>query len=165
MKAILLHIVFGFFSVISLAYIEKIREESKIISKESSIATNVSMKVYGEGGREWELMGEELLSFGQEIKMKRVRIRSESGYVIKAEDLTFRKDRNTAFLSGSVEIRGEALFVKTERAFADLNKSIVRGDREVKVWKGRNYIEGVGFTANLRPLKVIISGAKAKHEM
>ena len=165
MKAFLFHIIFAVFSVISLAYIEKIKKESRIITKESSIATNVSLKVYGEGGREWELRGEELISFGQEIKMKRVLIRSEGGYVIKAEDLTFRKDKNTALLTGSVEIRGEALFVKTERAFADLNRSVVRGNREVKVWKERNYIEGKGFTAYLNPLKVIISGAKAKHEM
>ncbi len=165
MKFLIFHILFAFFSIASLAYIEKVRSESKIITKERSIAVNVSLKVYGKGGREWDLQGEELLSMGPEIRLKRVTIRSEGGYVITATSVSFRKDKNTAELTGEVEIRGEALFVKTAYAFADFNRSLIKSDREVKVWKETNYIEGRGFTALLSPLKVIITEAKAKHEI
>jgi hypothetical protein len=164
MKHLFFHFLFLIFSLGSLAYIEKIRNESSIITKEKSIAKNVMLKVYGEGGREWDLIGEELISLGKEIKLREVTIRS-GGYVIRSSRILFKKDRNTAELKGNVEIRGEALFVKTSYAFADFNRNLIRGNEPVQVWKQRNYIEGKGFTAFLNPLRVIIKEANAKHEM
>ena len=165
MKFLLLHIAFVLFSIASLAYIEKLSKEVKVFVREKSIAQEISIKVFGEGGEEWKLEGRELVSFGEEVHLLGVLLRSSSGYVVRADSITFFRNSNRGELKGGVEIRGEALFVKTERAFIDFNRNILYGNGEVMVWKGRNFVKGKGFRAYLNPLRVIIGKVKTKHEV
>ncbi len=165
MKSFLLHAVFLVLSVISLAYLEKLSRESKVFVREKSIAQGISIKVFGEGGEEWRVEGRELVSFGDEIHLLGVLLRSASGYVVKADSITLFRDKKMGELKGGVEIRGEALFVKTDRATVDFDRSLLWGEGEVMVWRGRNFIEGKGFRAYLRPLRVIIGEVKTRHEV
>jgi len=68
-------------------------------------------------------------------------------------------------LRGDVEIRGTALFVKTDSAVVDFNRNLLYGRGEVQVWRSTNYIEGKSFRAYLKPLRVIIEGVRTKHEL
>ncbi len=165
MRFLYLHLIFVILSLSALAYVEKLRKESKVFVQEKSIAKEVSIKVFGEGGEEWKVSGEELVSFGKELILLKVSLRSVSGYEIRADTITFLRDKNRGVLKGGVEIRGEALFVKTEEAFMDFNRNLLYGKEEVKVWRGTNYIEGIGFRAYLKPLRVIISKVRTKHEI
>jgi len=158
-------VAFILLSVLSLAYIDKLRKESNVFVQEKSIAQDISIRVFGKGGEEWMVEGEELISFGKELILLNVYLKSVSGYVVKANSIIFRRDKNTGTLKGEVEIRGEAFFVKTEKAVVDFNKNLIYGDGNVKVWKGRNYIEGTGFKAYLKPLRVIIGRVRTKHEI
>ncbi len=165
MKFLFLHAAFVLLSVVSLAYIEKLSREAKVFIREKSIAQEVSIKVFGEGGEEWKVEGRELVSLGKEIHLLGVLLRSASGYVVKADSITFFRNKNKGELKGGVEIRGEALFVKTDRAFIDFNRNLLYGDGKVMVWRGRNFVEGKGFKAYLNPLRVIIGRVKTKHEV
>ena len=165
MRFLLLHLAFILLSVGSLAYIEKLSREAKVFVREKSIARDISIKVFGEGGEEWKVEGRELVSFGREIHLLGVFLRSASGYVVKADSITLFRDRNKGELKGDVEIRGEALFVKTERAMIDFNRNLLWGYGKVMVWRESNFIEGKGFKAYLKPLKVIIGDVKTKHEV
>ena len=165
MRSLLLHLIFVLLSVGSLAYIGKLSREAKLVVEEKSIARDIRIKVFGEGGEEWKVEGRELVSFGKEIHLLGVLLRSASGYVVKADSITLLKDKNRGELKGEVEIRGEALFVKTERAMIDFNRNLLWGDGKVMVWKESNYIEGRGFRAYLNPLRVIIGSVKTKHEV
>ncbi|WP_457601421.1 LPS export ABC transporter periplasmic protein LptC [Hydrogenivirga sp.] len=165
MKFLLLHVLFVLFSIGALAYISKLEDEAKVFVREKSIAHEVSIRVFGEGGEEWKVSGRELVSFGKELTLLNVELRSASGYVVRANAITFQRDKNRGVLKGNVEIRGEAFFVKTERAMIDFNRNLLYGDDRVMVWKGRNFIEGKGFKAYLKPLRVIIGGVRTRHEM
>jgi hypothetical protein len=165
MRFLLLHLLFGLFSIVSLAYIEKLREESKIYTREKSIAQDISIRVFGEGGEEWKVRGKELVSFGKELTLIDVLLESASGYVVRADSIVLERDKNRGVLKGRVEIRGEAFFVKTERATIDFGKNLLYGEDKVLVWRGRNFIEGKGFRAYLKPLRVIIGDVRTKHEI
>lgn len=165
MRSLLLHAVFIILSLASLAYLEKLGRESKVFVREKSIAQGISIKVFGEGGEEWRVEGRELVSFGDEIHLLGVLMRSASGYVVRADSVTLYRDKKRGELKGGVEIRGEALFVKTDRAIIDFDGNLLWGEGEVMVWRGRNFIEGKGFRAYLRPLRVIIEKVKTKHEV
>ncbi len=164
-RTVLVHCTFLVLVVLSLLYVDSLRHRSQIITKERSIAQNVSLKVFGRGGQEWRLTGKDLLSFGSVINLRDVRILSAGGYVINAGKVSFDREKNVAKLRGGVEIRGEALFVKTGSAVVNFRRSVVRGRGEVKVWKNRNYIEGKGFTSYMNPLTVIIREARGRHEI
>lgn len=165
MKSLLPHFIFLLLCTLSLAYIEKLRKEARVYVQEKSIAQGVSIKVFGESGEEWRIHGRELVSFGRELSLLDVELRSTSGYVVRASAITFLRDRNRGVLKGGVEIRGEAFFFKTDRATIDFNRDLLYGKGKVQVWKGRNFIEGKGFKAFLRPLKVIIGKVRTKHEV
>ncbi|NPA42305.1 MAG: LPS export ABC transporter periplasmic protein LptC [Aquificae bacterium] len=164
MKFLFLHLVFLLFSIASLAYIDYLQSRSKIHTLEKSIARNISIKVFGEGGEEWRIEGRELVSFGKELNLLGVLLVSASGYSIKADSITFLRDKNLGVLRGNVEIRGEAFFVKTDKAVVDFNKNLIYGEEEVMVWKGSNYVEGKGFRAYLKPFRVIINSVRTRHE-
>ncbi len=165
MRSLALHLTFIVLTILSLAYVEKLRKESKISVKEKGIARDVTIKVFGEGGEEWKVGGENLVTFGKEIYMIRVELRSKSGYVVRAGSIKFLRDQKLGTLKGGVDLRGDALFIKTESAIIDLNKNLVSGDSKVMIWRNRNYIEGLGFKAYLKPLRVIISNVRTKHEI
>lgn len=165
MRFLLLHAVFVAFSIISLAYIDKLSREAKIFVREKSIARDVSIKVFGKGGEEWTVEGRELVSFGKEIHLLGVILKSASGYVVRANSITFSREGNKGELKGDVEIKSKSLFVRTERAVVDFNRNIVYGSGRVTVWKGSNFVKGKGFKAYLNPLKVIIWKVRTKHEV
>ena len=164
-RTVLVHCTFLTLVVLSLLYVDSLRHRSQIITKERSIAQNVSLKVFGRGGQEWRLRGKDLLSFGSVINLRDVRILSAGGYVINAGEVSFNREKNVAKLKGGVEIRGEALFVKTGSAVVNFRRSVVRGRGKVRVWKNRNYIEGRGFISYMNPLTVIIKEARGRHEI
>jgi len=64
-----------------------------------------------------------------------------------------------------VEIRGTAFFVQTSAAALDFNRNLLSGNGDVRIWKSTNYIEGKGFKAFLKPLRVIIENVRTKHEL
>ena len=165
MRFLGLHLIFILLTLISLAYVEKLRRETKISVKEKGIAQEVSIKVFGEDGEEWNVGGENLVTFGKEIYMIKVELRSKSGYVVRAGSIKFLRDQKQGALKGGVDLRGNALFIKTDSAFIDFNKNLISGDGKVMIWKNRNYIEGLGFKAYLRPLRVIIEKVRTKHEV
>ncbi|HHJ64612.1 MAG TPA: hypothetical protein ENJ61_06855 [Aquifex aeolicus] len=165
MRFLLFHLLLLLFSGISLTYIEVLQHRSRIEVQEKSIAKHVRISVFGEGGEEWKVEGRELVSFGRELILLMVELRSVSGYVVRANSITFRRDRNTGVLSGNVEIRGTALFVKTDSAVVDFNRNLLYGKEGVRVWRSTNYIEGRSFRAYLKPLRVIIEGVRTKHEL
>ena len=165
MKFLLLHLAFILLSIASLAYISHLESRSRVFVQEKSIARDISIKVFGEGGEEWSIQGRELVSFGRELTLIDVLLESASGYRVRADSITVERDKNRGFLKGDVEIRGEAFFVKTDRAVIDFNRNLLYGEDKVMVWKDRNYIEGKGFKAYLRPLRVIIGGVRTKHEI
>jgi len=165
MRFLFLHVLFLLLVLSSLAYIDRLRKESKVYVQEKSIARNIRIKVFGEGGEEWKVQGRELVSFGRELYLLEVLLTSRSGYAIRADSISFQREKNRGILKGNVEIRGEALFVKTDEAVVDFNRNLIYGKGNVKVWKGTNYIEGRGFKAYLKPLKVIIGKVRTKHEV
>lgn len=165
MRFLLLHALFLLLVLSSLAYIDRLRKESKVYVQEKSIARNVRIKVFGEGGEEWKVQGRELVSFGRELYLLEVLLTSRSGYEVRADSITFQRDKNRGVLKGNVEIRGEAFFVKTDEAVVDFNKNLIFGEGNVQVWKGTSYIEGKGFRAYLKPLRVIIGRVRTKHEV
>ena len=165
LRTFLIHSLFLILVSFSLLYVDSLRHRSQIITEERSIAQNVSLKVFGKGGQEWRLTGKDLLSFGSIINLRNVRILSGGGYLIDAGEVAFDREKNVAELRGGVEIRGEALFVKTPSAVVNFRSSMVRGKGEVKVWRNRNYIEGRGFTSYMNPLTVIIREARGRHEI
>lgn len=165
MRFLLLHVSFLLLVLSSLAYIEELRKESKVYVQEKSIARNISIKVFGKGGEEWEVKGRELISFGKELYLLDVLLSSKSGYKVRADSITFQREKNKGILKGNVEIRGEALFVRTDEAVVDFNKNLLSGKSYVQVWRGMNYIEGKGFKAYLKPLRVIIGRVRTKHEV
>jgi len=165
MRFLALHLLLLLLAGVSFTYIESLRGKSVVQVRERSIAKHVRISVFGEGGEEWKVEGRELVSFGQELILLIVEMRSVSGYVVKANSITFKRDRNRGLLKGDVEIRGTALFVKTESAVVDFNQNLLYGDSGVKVWRSTNYIEGSSFRAYLKPLRVIIEGVRTKHEL
>jgi len=165
MRFVLLHLLFVLMSIASLAYISHLESRSRVFVQEKSIARDISIKVFGDDGEEWKIQGRELVSFGRELTLIDVLLESASGYEVRADSITVERDRNRGVLKGGVEIRGEAFFVKTDRAVIDFNKNLLYGEDRVMVWKGRNYIEGKGFKAYLKPLKVIIGEVRTKHEV
>ncbi len=165
MRFLLLHLLFVLLSLASLAYISELEKESRVYVKEKSIARDIGIKVFGEDGEEWKVRGRELVSFGRELTLIDVLLESASGYEVKANTITFRRDKNIGFLKGNVEIRGNAFFVKTEKAVIDFKRNVLYGNERVMVWKDRNFIEGKGFKAYLKPLRVIIGGVRTKHEI
>ncbi len=164
MKTFILHLVFILLSITSLAYIDRLREESRVFSPERSIASDVGIKVVSDKGVEWSVEGKELISFGKEVKLYGVLMRSRD-YTVVAREVVIDRERKTALLKGNVQIRGEALFVKTDSARVDFNRDLITGRGEVQLWRGTNYFEGEGFEVRLRPLRVIIGGVRAKHEI
>ncbi len=165
MRVLLLHIAFLLLAGAALLYIESLRERSVVRVEEKSIAKHVRISVFGEGGEEWKVEGKELVSFGQELILLIVELRSVSGYVVKADAITFKRDRNRGTLKGDVEIRGTALFVKTDSAVVDFNQNLLYGSTDVRVWRSTNYVEGKSFKAYLRPFRVIIEKVRTKHEL
>ncbi|RLJ69929.1 hypothetical protein BCF55_0188 [Hydrogenivirga caldilitoris] len=165
MKFLLLHGLFLVFSFGAVAYVSFLEGTSKVQTQEKSLARDVSIRVFGEDGEEWRVQGRELVSFGPELSLLDVLLKSKGGYEVKANTITFQRDKNLGVLKGNVEIRGEALFVKTENAIIDFSKNLLYGEGEVLVWKESNFIEGKGFKAYLKPLKVIISDVRTKHEI
>jgi len=165
MRFLLSHLILLILSGVSLTYIDMLQQKSRIEVQEKSIAKHVRISVFGEGGEEWKVEGRELVSFGRELILLMVELRSVSGYVVRANSITFRRDRNTGVLRGDVEIRGTALFVKTDSAVVDFNRNLLYGRGEVQVWRSTNYIEGKSFRAYLKPLRVIIEGVRTKHEL
>ncbi len=164
MKTLLAHVSFVILSISSLAYIDRLREESKIFTEEMSIARQVGIKVVGEGGAEWSIEGRELFSLGRLVRLQSVFMWSR-GYVVKADQVVIDRHTNTADLKGNVEIRGEALFVKTEEAKVNFLKDTITGGGDVFLWRGTNYVEGRGFRVRLKPLRVIIGSVRAKHDI
>ncbi len=165
MKSLLLHAVFILMTILSLIYVEKLRGDSKVFIEEKAIAQNVVIKVFGEGGEEWKVKGENLVTFGKEIHMISVELRSKSGYVVSAGSIKLLRDEKLGELKGGVNLRGEALYIKTRSASIDLNRNTMEGKEKVMIWKGKNYIEGLGFKAYLKPLRVIIRNVRTKHEI
>ena len=149
----------------SLTYIDVLKKRSKIYVQEKSIARNVKIKVFGKAGEEWNVYGRELVSLGKELYLLEVLLSSKSGYSVKADSISLERLRNKGVLKGDVEIRGEALFVKTEEATIDFNRNILSGKEEVKIWRGTNYVEGKGFKAYLKPLRIIIGNVRTRHEL
>ncbi len=164
MRTLLVHVAFVLLSLSSLAYIDKLREESKLFSKEKSIASEVGIKVVGEGGVEWDVEGRELFSVGRVIRLRDVTMRSGE-YTVRAEEVLVDRIRGTAILRGGVEIKGEALSVRSESAEVDFIRSKVRGAGGVELVKGDLYAKGAGFVAHLRPLRVIITRVRTKHDI
>jgi hypothetical protein len=164
MKTALVHLIFILLSLSSLAYIDRLREEAKVFSQERSIAKRVGIKVVGEEGEEWSIEGEELLSLGREVRLLDVLMRSGT-YTVRADEVVINRGRNHATLRGRVEIRGDALFVKTEVARVNFDRGLITGKGKVFLWRGTNYFEGRGFRVRLRPLEVIIGGVKARHDI
>ncbi len=164
MKTLLIHLIFILLSISSLAYIDRLKEEAKVFTEERSIAKEVEIRVVGESGEEWSIEGKELLSLGRTVRLREVIMRSR-GYTVEAEEVVVDRRKNEAVLKGDVEIRGEALFVKTDSAKVNFNRSLITGDGEVFLWRGTNYFEGRGFRVNLNPLRVIIARVKAKHDI
>lgn len=156
MRSFLLHGVFVLLAVVSLAYVNRLSESSKVMVRERSIAQDISIKVFGEGGQEWSVEGKELVSFGRELSLVNVTMKSVHGYVVKADSVKFDRDKKVGFLRGNVEIRGEAFFVKAGRAVADLKSNILRDEGNVAVLEGRNYVE--------RKDSVLITGEAQKLE-
>ncbi|MDQ7039091.1 MAG: hypothetical protein Q9N26_07875 [Aquificota bacterium] len=164
MRTFGLHLIFVILSITSLAYIDSLKEESNVFSPERSVATDVSIKVVSEKGEEWLVEGTELISLGREVRLRRVLMRS-GAYTVVAREVLIDRRKKTARLKGDVQIRGDALFVKTDSAHVDFNRDLITGEGGVSLWRGTNYFEGKGFEVRLRPLRVIIGGVRAKHEI
>ncbi len=165
MKAILLHLLFVTLSVVYLAYVDFIQGKAKIEVKEKAIAKGVGIKVFGERGQEWSVQGRELVSVGRGLYLLEVLLVSAEGFKVRADSITLDRLRNVGRLKGNVEIRGEALFVKTQEAQVDFKRGLLKGEGPVQVWKGTNYVEGKGFVAYLKPFRVIISRVRTRHEI
>ncbi|GEM_PF-2770920 len=164
MKSFILHIILIAFSFFSLAYIGNLQKSSKILTREKSLAENIRLRVFGKGGEEWKIEGKELVSFGADIILLKVEMKSAGGYTVKADSIIFNKHRNKGLLKENVEIRGTGFFVKTKSAEIDFSRNTLRGKERVYIWKGTNYIEGKSFLAYLKPLRVIIEEVRTKHE-
>ncbi|MDQ7082090.1 MAG: hypothetical protein Q9N34_03215 [Aquificota bacterium] len=110
------------------------------------------------GGR----YGVDLLRKGGETPQGPDEVRSLHG---GRKEVLIDRRKKTARLKGDVQIRGDALFVKTDSAHVDFNRDLITGEGGVSLWRGTNYFEGKGFEVRLRPLRVIIGGVRAKHEI
>ncbi|HIC97013.1 MAG TPA: hypothetical protein EYP11_01255 [Aquificaceae bacterium] len=165
MKSALIHTLFLALLPVSLYYVKELEGSLRLVREGSGIARDVSIKVFGRGGEEWRIEGEELISLGKEVTLKNVMLRSSSGSTIKAGSVVLLRDRGVGTLRGEVEVRGEAFFVRTSSATVDFGKNLLYGTGGVKVWRESNYAEGKGFKAYLRPLKVIINSVRTRHEI
>ncbi len=165
MRLLFIHSVFLLSCITSLIYIEHLKKVSQIFTPERSIAKDIYIRVFGEGGEEWKVSGKELISFGEEINLIGVVLQSTSGYLVSSRLTTLSRNKNTAILEGSVLIEGNDIYVRTERAVVDFNKNTIYGDSDVEVRKGNNLFFGRSFRAYLKPFRVIIEKVKTKHEV
>ncbi len=165
MKFLLLHLIYSLFLGLSIAYLEG-KENRKIEDAPSNrvgYLENVRVKVYGDKGVEWYIKGKRLYSIGPEVIMDRVEISSEE-YEIRASKGNINRFTGRGFLEGKVEIRGDALLIKTERANIDLKAKRIYGGGDIQVWRYKNYVNGRNYDIFLSPLRVIIKEVRTKHD-
>ncbi len=152
-------------SLYSIYKVEKIRKEENPQIIKESVGFNVTIRVFGKRGEEWNINGKEIRIREGRVLLKEVEIISGEGYRILAKTAEFFRDRNLSILEGDVRLMGEALFVKSERAEIYFSEGYMKGGRRVEVWRGRNYVEGKTFIAFFSPLRVIIENVKTRHEL
>jgi hypothetical protein len=163
-KPIVLHLMYAFSLALSIAYVGGLEDVSGgSMGGGVGYLERVSIKVYGKRGVEWELRGEKLYSIGAQVIMDKLTISSEE-YVISALKGNIDRISGIGSLEGRVQIRGQALLIKTDRAMIDLRLKKVWGDGRIQVWRYKNYVSGEGYEIYLSPLKVIIKKVKSRHD-
>ncbi len=137
-------------------------QKLKNVSLVKSELKDIELRIYGDEGLEWKIYGEEFLSVGKEIEIKKPTILTE-GYRIISQGMVFNKDSKKGVLKGETELFGEELYVKTQNANIDFNRGIVWGEEKVFLKRKGNIIKGRGFTITFKPFKVIINEVESIH--
>ncbi len=164
-RSLLVLTLFLVANVLSYLYVERLKDKVFVEREEIGIAEGVRIRVFGEKALEWLIFGKTLISVGDEVSLSGVLMESSYGYSLRADSVFLNRESKKAKLQGTVDLRGEAFFVRTEEAVADLSKGKVYGKKGVKIWKDRNYVEGKSFEVRLKPFFVRVREVKTKHEM
>ncbi len=164
-KTLLLHLIYVLLLGGSIAYLNEFRFDESIpnLGNRVGYLEDVLIKIYGRNGVEWNVEGKRLYSIGVDVLMDDLNLSSEE-YVIKATRGRINRLSGKGSIEGKVEIKGEALFIKTQKANIDLKRKKIWGSGIIEVWRYENYVSGKGYEVFLSPLRVIIKEVKTKHD-
>ncbi len=80
--------------------------------------------------------------------------------LVKSRQAVIDKKRKFISLQGNVLVEfkknGKSIRIKTSKAFVDLTKNIIYGNRDVEVWEPHRVIKGIGFRYNIKTGSFII---------
>jgi len=123
---------------------------------------NIEIKLYGERGLEWIILGKTLFMEGSNLRIEKS-VMLSGGYRIESDALLLNKHTKKGLLKGEVEITGEDLYLKTKDAYIDFTKSVAWGKKELLLKRGGNIIKGRGFKIVFRPFRVTINEVESVH--
>ncbi|NPB07607.1 MAG: hypothetical protein GXN96_01605 [Aquificae bacterium] len=134
-------------------------EGEKLVRSE---VRDIEIKLYGEKGLEWVILGEKLFMEGSNLRIEKS-VMLSGGYRIESEALLLNRKTRKGLLRGEVEITGEDLYLKTTDAYIDFGRSVAWGENRILLRRGGNIIRGRGFKIVFRPFRVTINEVESVH--
>ena len=166
----MIRVLFISLLVIFVAYLLRINLESRRSMVEnmakndssSSVVERISIKVYGEDGVEWNVVGRVLSLQGEQVYLDAPVFESSKGDKISARRSDLNRSTGIGTLEGDVELTSAEFYARVDKARVDLKKSIISDEGSIYVKKGENWISGEGYTIDLKGGKVIIKRVRAE---